>query len=78
MTLSPPSASPERPGAAAIVLMSLVVLWSGALALGFAFAATSLTGTTALLFFLIAAFLSVLALRTAYELVHRFVLGRRG
>ncbi len=58
--------------------MLLVIVWSGGLAFGFAYAATGLSGTKSLLFVLIAAFLAVLAVRTAYELVHRFALARRG
>ncbi len=57
--------------------MSLTTLWSGGLAAGFGYAAADLSGTRQLLFVLIAAFLAVLAVRTAYELVHRFALARR-
>ena len=64
-----------------MVLMALVLLWSGGLAAGFAYAAANgagqLSSTKVLLFWIASAFLAVLALRTGYELVRRLVLGAR-
>lgn len=59
------------------VVMTLVLLWSGALAAGFAWAAAtgsdSMGASRTLLFYLIAAFLGLLAGRTGYELVRRLL-----
>lgn len=59
------------------VLMTVVLLWSGALAAGFAWAAAtgsdSMGTSRRLMFYLIAAFLGLLAGRTGYELVRRLL-----
>jgi hypothetical protein len=61
------------------LLMSMVLLWSGALAAGFAWAAASgkMSFGRTLMFWLIAGFLSLLAARTGYEMVRRLVRSRR-
>ncbi len=63
------------------LLMSLVLLWSGALALGFGWAAATggdrLGGARTVMFWLIAAFLGLVASRTAYEIVRRLASMRR-
>lgn len=76
--------APDDPGrltGAAAVLMTLTLLWSGALAVGFAWSAADggprMSGGRALAFWLIAGFLALLAVRTGYELVRRLVLARR-
>lgn len=51
--------------------MTLVLVWSGGLAAGFAYAGSQLSGAKALGYLLVAGFLGLLALRTAYELVRR-------
>lgn len=62
-----------------VVLMVLVLLWSGALRAGFAWAAATGSETMGLgrtaAFYLVAAFLGALAAHTGYELVRRL---RRG
>ncbi len=60
-----PQASP-----AAYLLMGMVLLWSGALSAGFAWAASTgeMSATRTLAFYGLAAFLALLAGRTAYEL----------
>lgn len=69
-----------RPTAAAWVLMTLVLLWSGALAALFTVSAATgrggISDTRRLAFALIALFLSLLAVRTGYELVRRLLLLR--
>lgn len=71
----------RTPSPAAVVLMSLVLLWSGGLAVGFGYAAATggdqMSSTKVLLFWIASAFLALLALRTGYELVRRLVLGTR-
>lgn len=66
---------PPRRSAAAIVLMSLVVLWSAALAFGFAWAAATadqrLGSGRRVAFGVLAVFLTLAAGRTAYELWRR-------
>ncbi len=63
------------------LLMTLVLLWSGALAVGFGWAA--ITGADqmsfgrTLVFALIAGFLGLLCVRTTYELIRRFLGTRR-
>lgn len=72
---------PDRLSAAAAVLMTLTLLWSGALAVGFAWSAADggprMSGGRALAFWLIAGFLALLAVRTGYELARRVLLARR-
>ncbi len=57
------------------LLMSMVLLWSGALAAGFGWAAASgkMSFGRTLMFWLIAGFLSLLAVRTGYEMVRRLL-----
>lgn len=59
------------------VVMTLVLVWSGALAVGFTWAAAtgsdSMGTSRRLIFSLIAAFLGLLAVRTGYELVRRLL-----
>lgn len=80
MEVSTPS-DPDRLSGAAAVLMTLTMLWSGALAVGFAWSAADggprMSGGRALAFWLIAGFLALLAARTGYELVRRLVPARR-
>lgn len=67
----------RRVPVAAMVLMILVLLWSGSLAFGFAWAAVrgadSMTFGRILTFWVIAVFLGLLALRTSYELGRRLL-----
>lgn len=69
----------EQPSgqAAAFVLMALVLLWSGALAVGFAWAAATghqqMGFGRTVVFWVVAAFLGLLAVRTCFELVRRVV-----
>lgn len=63
----------QRSGPTVYVLMLLVLVWSGALAAGFTWAATSgeLSTTRTAVFFGLAGFLALIAGRTGYELVRR-------
>ena len=57
------------------LLMTLVLLWSGALAVGFGWAASvgrqDMGPARTVLFWIVAAFLGLIAARTGYELVRR-------
>lgn len=72
--------TPTKPGgppAAAVVLMSVTSLWSGALALAFGWSAAAggekMTFGRTLMFWVIAGFLGVLSVRTGYELARRLL-----
>jgi hypothetical protein len=65
----------------AALLMSLVLVWSGVLAVGFVWAAVDGAGQMSfgrtLMFYVIAGFLGLLSGRTAFELVRRLVRRQR-
>ena len=66
--------TPQARGTAGgYVLMLLVLVWSGGLSVGFAYAAASgeLTGTRTAAFYGLAAFLGLISGRTGYELARR-------
>jgi hypothetical protein len=73
-------ADENRLTAAAAVLMVLVLLWSGALAAGFTWAAVAggdrMSAGRTVIFSVIAGFLVLLWVRTAYELGRRLLLSR--
>jgi hypothetical protein len=65
----------------AILLMSLVLVWSGVLAVGFVWKAVGESGDVPFgrtaVFYVLAAFLGLLSSRTAFELVRRLVRRKR-